>query len=156
MSKIIGIDLGTTNSVVAVMEAGEPVDADPHAAEPQREERDGDAAASPHFKRPITSTVSPDHTVEQVDVPVVGNGTDSRSAAALAQLRDKLIPATIGRVPGATADVAGYTASSADFNDTLKSHAPVVFIFVLTAAIKQGIPLSTTIAAIRIVRPEKA
>jgi uncharacterized membrane protein YdfJ with MMPL/SSD domain len=92
------------------------------------------AGASPHFKRPITSTVSPDHTVEQVDVPVVGNGTDSRSAAALAQLRDKLIPATIGRVPGATADVAGYTASSADFNDTLKSHAPVVFIFVLTAA----------------------
>ena len=92
------------------------------------------AGASPHFKRPITSTVSPDHTVEQVDVPVAGNGTDSRSAAALAQLRDKLIPATIGRVPGATADVAGYTASSADFNDTLKSHAPVVFIFVLTAA----------------------
>lgn len=25
MSKIIGIDLGTTNSVVAVMEAGEPI-----------------------------------------------------------------------------------------------------------------------------------
>ena len=79
-------------------------------------------------------TVSPDHTVEQVEIPVAGDGTDSRSAAALAQLRDKLIPATIGRVPGATADVAGYTASSADFNDTLKSHAPVVFIFVLTAA----------------------
>ena len=37
-------------------------------------------------------------------------------------------------MPGATADVAGYTASSADFNDTLKSHSPVVFIFVLTAA----------------------
>ncbi len=92
------------------------------------------AKASSLFKRPITTTVSPDHTVLEVDVPVAGNGTDSRSAAALAQLRDKLIPATIGRVPGATADVAGYTASSADFNDTLKSHAPVVFIFVLTAA----------------------
>ncbi|PYQ18155.1 MAG: hypothetical protein DMF81_25775, partial [Acidobacteria bacterium] len=25
MSKVIGIDLGTTNSVVAVLEAGEPV-----------------------------------------------------------------------------------------------------------------------------------
>jgi RND superfamily putative drug exporter len=92
------------------------------------------AEASSLFKRPITTTVSPDHTVLEVDVPVAGNGTDSRSAAALAQLRDKLIPATIGRVPGATTDVAGYTASSADFNDTLKSHAPVVFIFVLTAA----------------------
>ena len=92
------------------------------------------AAASPHFKRPITSTVSPDHTVQQLDVPVAGNGTDSRSTAALAQLRDTLIPATVGRVPGATADVAGYTASSTDFNDTMKSHAPVVFIFVLSAA----------------------
>ena len=92
------------------------------------------AAASAHFKQPITSTVSPDHTVQQVDIPVAGNGTDSRSTAALAQLRDKLIPATVGRVPGATADVAGYTASSTDFNDTMKSHAPVVFIFVLSAA----------------------
>ena len=92
------------------------------------------AAASPQFKQPITSTVSPDHTVQQVDIPVAGNGTDSRSTAALAQLRDKLIPATIGRVPGAAADVAGYTASSTDFNDTMKSHAPVVFIFVLSAA----------------------
>ena len=92
------------------------------------------AAASPDFKQPITTSVSPDHTVEQVEIPVAGNGTDSRSTAALAQLRDKLIPATIGRVPGATADVSGYTASSTDFNDTMKSHAPVVFVFVLSAA----------------------
>ena len=92
------------------------------------------AAASPSFKPPITTTVSPDHTVEQVEIPVAGNGTDSRSTAALAQLRDKLIPATIGRVPGATADVSGYTASSTDFNDTMKSHAPLVFVFVLSAA----------------------
>ena len=92
------------------------------------------AAASPDFKQPITTSVSPDHTVEQVEIPVAGNGTDSRSTAALAQLRDKLIPATIGRVPSATADVSGYTASSTDFNDTMKSHAPVVFVFVLSAA----------------------
>ena len=30
------------------------------------------AAASPDFKQPITTTVSPDHTVEQVDIPVAG------------------------------------------------------------------------------------
>ena len=92
------------------------------------------AAASPDFKQPITTTVSPGHTVEQVEIPVAGDGTDARSTAALAHLRDKLIPATIGRVPGATADVTGYTASSTDFNDTMKSHAPVVFVFVLSAA----------------------
>lgn len=92
------------------------------------------AGASPHFKRPITTTVNPDHTALEVDIPVTGNGTDSRSTAALAQLRDQLIPATIGRVPGTTADVAGYTASSTDFNDTMKSHAPLVFVFVLSAA----------------------
>jgi RND superfamily putative drug exporter len=92
------------------------------------------AAASDNFEQPITTTVNPDHTVEQVDIPVVGDGTDSRSTAALAELRDELIPATIGQVPGATADVTGYTANSTDFNDTMKSHAPVVFVFVLSAA----------------------
>jgi len=92
------------------------------------------AAASPHFEQPITTTVNPNHTVEEIDIPVAGDGTDSQSTAALAELRDELIPGTIGRVPGATADVAGYTASSTDFNDTMKSHAPVVFAFVLSAA----------------------
>ena len=92
------------------------------------------ASASPNFKEPITTSVSPDHTVEVVDIPVAGDGTDSQSTAALAELRDTLIPATIGQVPGATADVAGYTASSTDFNDAMKSHAPIVFVFVLSAA----------------------
>jgi RND superfamily putative drug exporter len=92
------------------------------------------ASASPDFKQPITTTVNPDHTVAQVDIPVTGDGTDSESTAALAQLRDELIPATIGRVPGASADVTGYTAESVDFNDTMKSHAPIVFVFVLSAA----------------------
>jgi uncharacterized membrane protein YdfJ with MMPL/SSD domain len=92
------------------------------------------AVASPNFEEPITTTVSPDRTVEEVDIPVAGDGTDSKSTGALTQLRDELIPATIGRVPGATADVAGYTAESTDFNDTMKSHAPIVFVFVLSAA----------------------
>ncbi len=92
------------------------------------------AGASPYFKRPITTTVSPAHTVEEVDIPVVGSGTDSASTAALARLREKLIPATVGALPDVSVNVTGYTASSTDFNDTMKSHAPVVFIFVLSAA----------------------
>jgi uncharacterized membrane protein YdfJ with MMPL/SSD domain len=92
------------------------------------------ATSLPDFKKPITTTVSPDHTVEIVEIPVAGNGTDSASTEALATLRDDLVPATIGGVPGVTADVGGYTASSTDFNDTMKSHAPLVFVFVLSAA----------------------
>jgi RND superfamily putative drug exporter len=92
------------------------------------------ATASPDFKQPITTTVSPDHTVVVVEIPIAGDGSDTRSTAALKKLRDELVPATIGRVSGATADVGGYTASSTDFNDTMKSHAPLVFAFVLSAA----------------------
>jgi uncharacterized membrane protein YdfJ with MMPL/SSD domain len=92
------------------------------------------AAASPNFKEPITTSVNPDRTVEQIDIPMAGDGSNSQSTAALADLRDNLIPATIGQVPGVTADVTGYTAQSVDFNDTMKSHAPVVFVFVLSAA----------------------
>jgi uncharacterized membrane protein YdfJ with MMPL/SSD domain len=92
------------------------------------------AVANPNFKQPITIDVDRARTVAQVSIPVVGNGTDSKSNAALADLRDDLIPATVGRVDGVTADVTGFTASSKDFNDTLKSHVPLVFAFVLIAA----------------------
>jgi RND superfamily putative drug exporter len=92
------------------------------------------AASSPHFEQPITTDISPDRTVAQVSIPLAGDGSDSQSTAALAALRDKVIPATVGGVPGVTADVTGYTASSEDFTDTLKSHAPLVFGFVLVAA----------------------
>jgi uncharacterized membrane protein YdfJ with MMPL/SSD domain len=91
-------------------------------------------AANPVFKQPVTTKVNADRTVAEVDIPLAGNGSDSQSSAALAQLRDDLVPATIGRVPNATADVGGFTAGSQDFNDTMKSHLPLVFAFVLTAA----------------------
>jgi RND superfamily putative drug exporter len=92
------------------------------------------SAASPLFKEPVTTNISPDRTVAEVDIPLAGDGSDSRSSAALAELRHRLVPATIGRVPSATADVGGFTAGSQDFNDTMKSHLPLVFVFVLTAA----------------------
>ena len=92
------------------------------------------AAANPLFTQPVTTNVNADRTVEEVNIPLAGNGSDSKSSAALAQLRDNLVPATIGRVPSATADVGGFTAGSKDFNDTMKSHLPLVFAFVLTAA----------------------
>jgi RND superfamily putative drug exporter len=92
------------------------------------------AAANPSFKQPITTTVNSDRTVAEIDIPLAGDGSDSKSSGALAQLRNDLVPATIGRVESATANVGGFTASSKDFNDTMKSHLPLVFGFVLIAA----------------------
>jgi uncharacterized membrane protein YdfJ with MMPL/SSD domain len=92
------------------------------------------AKASPLFQDPITLDTFPDRSVTQVNIPIVGDGTDSKSNAALAELRDSIVPATIGAVPGVTADVTGFTAESKDFKDATKSHLPLVFGFVLTAA----------------------
>ena len=92
------------------------------------------AVAARDLSGPVATRTSPDRTVEVVDIPVAGSGTDKRSERALATLRERVIPATMGAVPGARADVAGLTASSKDFNDTMKSHLPLVFAFVLGIA----------------------
>ncbi len=93
------------------------------------------AKASPLFKdQPVTLQTYPDPKVIQVSIPVAGNGTDSRSYDAVSQLRNEIIPATIGSVPGASADVTGFSAESKDWTDVTKSHVPIVFAFVLTAA----------------------
>ena len=49
---------------------------------------------------PMSLAVSPDRTVATISIPLAGSGTDSRSEAALATLRARVIPATIGQVPG--------------------------------------------------------
>jgi RND superfamily putative drug exporter len=67
-----------------------------------------------------------------VSVPLSGKGTDAVSDSALETLRSRVIPATVGKLPGVTALVTGQTANAKDFNDSLKSHLPVVFAFVLT------------------------
>jgi uncharacterized membrane protein YdfJ with MMPL/SSD domain len=93
-----------------------------------------DAVASGHFNRPMKVDVAPGGNVAVVTMPIAGNGTDARSDAALTSLRNDLIPATIGKADGAKAQVTGTTAQSKDFNDLMKSKAPLVFAFVLTMA----------------------
>jgi len=53
---------------------------------------------------------------------------------ALLTLRNQLLPATFGHVPGATYAVTGGTAGSYDWNQMMKSSIPIVFGFVLTFA----------------------
>ena len=92
------------------------------------------ALATKQMSEPVMTTISPDKSVEVVSIPMHGNGTDKTSEAALATLRDDVIPATVGKVGGVDVNVTGMTAGSKDFNDSLKSHLPIVFAFVLGLA----------------------
>jgi uncharacterized membrane protein YdfJ with MMPL/SSD domain len=92
------------------------------------------ALASGKLHEPITTDVSRDRSTAVVHVAMEGDGTDAKSMASLAALRRDVVPQTIGRVPGAQADVGGDTAGTADFNDLMKSRAPIVFAFVLALA----------------------
>ena len=70
-----------------------------------------------------------------ISVPLAGDGTDSVSRHALLDLRDHILPATIGTVPGASYAVTGNTASGYDFNAALHSRTPLVFAVVAGLAL---------------------
>jgi uncharacterized membrane protein YdfJ with MMPL/SSD domain len=82
----------------------------------------------------IDTDVNADHSVVRVDIPLVGEGTDDTSMAALRTLRNDVLPATVGKLDGAQYGVTGPTATSADENALLKAKAPIVFGFVLVFA----------------------
>jgi uncharacterized membrane protein YdfJ with MMPL/SSD domain len=85
--------------------------------------------------RPGTEVIySEDGTVAQIDVPTPGNGTDAPSTNALNDLRDDIIPATVGGVEGTTVNVTGDAARSEDFASQLNSRLPLIFAFVFGLA----------------------
>ncbi|WP_354699322.1 Heme uptake protein MmpL11 [Paraconexibacter sp. AEG42_29] len=92
------------------------------------------ALKSDRLQGPITVSVTPDKRVARVEVPVDGNGNDAASERSLDELRDRILPAVFPSSGEAEALVTGQTAGSRDFNDLMKSRAPIVFAFVLTLA----------------------
>ena len=92
------------------------------------------ALATGQMHQPFQVDVNARHDVAVVSVPLSGKGTDAASNRALAALRGQVIPATVGQLPGVKVGVTGATAGSKDFNDSMKSHLPLVFGFVLTMA----------------------
>ncbi len=92
------------------------------------------ALASDRLQGPIDVDVNNAGTVANITIPIDGNGTNAASNASLAELRDELVPATVGALPGAEVAVTGFTANSKDFSDKIKSVAPLVFGFVLLLA----------------------
>jgi uncharacterized membrane protein YdfJ with MMPL/SSD domain len=92
------------------------------------------AIATGQLSEPSSVDVNPDKTVATVSLSVKGKGTDDASNRSLEVLREQVVPATVGQLDGAQVAVGGMTAWSKDFLDTMKSHLPLVFAFVLALA----------------------
>ncbi|WP_405113273.1 MMPL family transporter [Micromonospora sp. NBC_01405] len=69
-----------------------------------------------------------------VRVPLDGDGTNDRSNQALRTLREDVLPATFGQVPGARFAVTGKTSFAYDFTNQVRDRLTVVFAFVLVLA----------------------
>jgi RND superfamily putative drug exporter len=120
---------GATPAVVAI--AGEASSPELQAAVAELRAQ---ALASGAGLEPIDVETAPGGKAMKVEIPLVGKGTDAGSNAALATLREEIIPATLGTVAGIEYAVTGDTAASKDWNDAMKSAVPIVFTFVLAFA----------------------
>src|SRR5580704_12560124 len=89
----------------------------------------GRAAAAGPIREPVTATAVGGGALV-VDVPLAGHGSDSVSDQALLTLRNQILPATLGRVPGISYAVTGDTASEYDFTHQLHDRTPVVLALV--------------------------
>jgi uncharacterized membrane protein YdfJ with MMPL/SSD domain len=131
LEKVIGAFPGTPDPAVVAIKADDATAPKVQAAirELRRE-----ALATGQMNAPINVDVSRDGTVAKVEVPLVGNGIDDASTAALKTLRDVVLPNTVGKVGGVEYAVTGSTANSQDFNEATASSIPKVFGFVLLFA----------------------
>ena len=90
---------------------------------------------NPKYFKPGTELIeSKDGTVAQINIPTVGSGNDQASFDALNKLRDDIVPATVGKVEGASVNVTGDAAASEDFRTNLDSRLPLIFAFVFGLA----------------------
>jgi uncharacterized membrane protein YdfJ with MMPL/SSD domain len=92
------------------------------------------ALATGQMKTPVEIEVSQDSTVARVFIPLAGKGTDATSQAALATLREDIVPATVGQLDGVEYAVGGVTAQDKDWEAKMVTTAPLVFGFVLIFA----------------------
>ncbi|MDX6409425.1 MAG: heme transporter [Gaiellaceae bacterium] len=92
------------------------------------------ALATGQAREPITIDKNGDGTIANITVPIVGKGTDEQSNAALAALRERIVPQTVGALPNVEAGVTGLTAEWKDAQGQMTSKLPLVVAFVLLFA----------------------
>ena len=80
-------------------------------------------AASPI--RRSCSTAACDGEAGVLEVPLVGAGDNAASRRAIEVLRDELVPATLGTLPGVETAVTGATAEDVDFTRQMNARHPV-------------------------------
>jgi RND superfamily putative drug exporter len=110
-----------------------------------------EARATPDgpFREPITVTAVAGGQALIAQVPLAGNGSDSTSTRAMLTLRNQVLPATIGRVGGASFVVSGNTAYAYDWSAVLRARTPLVlaavallaFLVLMTAFRSLTLPL---------------
>jgi RND superfamily putative drug exporter len=88
------------------------------------------AASGGAIHGPVTSTVLGHGQALVISVPLAGNGADATSASALQALREQILPATLGKVPGVSWAVTGDVAGLHDTIHQMSASLPAVFTFV--------------------------
>src|SRR5262249_45042329 len=83
---------------------------------------------------PFRLTGGNDESSASLAFPLTGAGDNDASRHSIAVLRNELIPATLGRVPGVETAVTGDAAEDVDFTRQMKHGMPYVIAFVLLFA----------------------
>jgi uncharacterized membrane protein YdfJ with MMPL/SSD domain len=92
---------------------------------------EGTAVKSGYAFKPFTLSVSKDHSVARLYVPIKGDGHNAQAVASLKALRNSVVPRTLNSQSGITAQVAGEAAGTEDFSQVMRDRAPLVIGFVL-------------------------
>jgi RND superfamily putative drug exporter len=93
-----------------------------------------DASATGPVRPPVTAASVAGGRALIVDVPLAGAGSDARSNAALLSLRERILPATLGKVSGVSYAVTGQTAGNYDDTAVLHTRTPLVLAIVAGVA----------------------
>jgi uncharacterized membrane protein YdfJ with MMPL/SSD domain len=90
------------------------------------------AIASGHASRPFTLSVSPDHTVARLYVPIKGDGHNAEAVRSVKALRQSIVPQTLNSTTGIIqTSVTGEAGGTEDFSQVMRDRAPLVIGFVL-------------------------
>jgi len=86
-----------------------------------------DATKTGPIRQPVTATAIAHGRGLIIQVPLAGTGSGPASNHALALLRGRYLPATLGKVQGVSYSVTGWTASDHDDIKALHDSTPLVF-----------------------------